>query len=366
VEPVGEWRLGHRSGLDGGRGIAILLVMGAHLGVPGMRGGGIAGVTLFLVLSGFLITALLTEEGRDRGRIDLRAFYKRRALRLLPALFCLVFVLWAWSQLAGRTSFISIAPSITPKFILPAVFYVANWFRAFGYVLGDLSHTWSLSIEEQFYFFWPIMLIAGLKFFELRSRRLIVATLTLATLSLGERFLLHQHASTAGDNRVYFGTDTRADALLWGCALAIWLVSGRRLRMPVIAFPVGLALLGVSTYLSSPKVAFTISPTLAAAGGFLVIAAIVAHERVLIVRVLDWRPLRYTGRISYGLYLWHIPLINKFQPHLAGRPLIVQIVALGALSYAAATVSFFVVERYFLRRKRRSARVPDPAPVPAG
>src|SRR5689334_12138293 len=99
----GDWRLGHRPALDGLRGVAILAVIAAHLEVPGLRGGGITGVTLFFALSGFLITALLVEEVRDRGRLDFLGFYRRRALRLLPALIVVVVCFSLWDALFERT-----------------------------------------------------------------------------------------------------------------------------------------------------------------------------------------------------------------------------------------------------------------------
>jgi peptidoglycan/LPS O-acetylase OafA/YrhL len=144
--------LGHRPALDGLRGIAILLVLVGHA-IPLSWGGPETGVTLFFVLSGFLITALLLEERRDIGRIDLLSFYRRRALRLLPALVMLLAIVYVLSELSipHDTSYERPARNAD---ILSTLFYYANWRLISGRLhdLGTLNHTWSLSIEEQFYF----------------------------------------------------------------------------------------------------------------------------------------------------------------------------------------------------------------------
>src|SRR5437870_3842480 len=144
-----HWRLGHRPALDGLRGIAALLVIAAHLNIPGFAGGGATGVTLFFALSGFLITALLLED-HARGGIRWLEFYRRRALRLLPALLLVVIAFSAWDAKFERAN--------VARDALAAIFYVANFARARGYQLGSLSHTWSLAVEEQFYFTWPLVL----------------------------------------------------------------------------------------------------------------------------------------------------------------------------------------------------------------
>src|SRR5450759_534901 len=141
----------HRPELDGLRGIAILAVLGAHMGVPGFAaGGGGAGVTLFFVLSGYLITSLLFAEKDRFGRVDLRAFYMRRALRLFPALAAVLVVV----VLLVVTGSMPQAASEGVDYrivLLGVVGYVANWVAVAGQSIGILGHTWSLAVEEQFY-----------------------------------------------------------------------------------------------------------------------------------------------------------------------------------------------------------------------
>ena len=150
-------RLGHRPGLDGLRGLAVLLVLAQHLGLPVFRGGGLVGVLLFFVLSGFLITWLLLDEHAATGRIDIRAFYVRRARRLLPAFVAMLAVVVGVAALVGNLGGIA-GPAIV------AGAYVANWSHLFDIDMGPLNHTWSLSVEEQFYIVWPAVLIGFFAF----------------------------------------------------------------------------------------------------------------------------------------------------------------------------------------------------------
>jgi len=166
----GGWRLGHRPGLDGLRGVAVALVIAAHactgvfpshrpLAEGVLRGGGIVGVQLFFVLSGFLITRLLLEELDASGSIRLGAFYGRRVRRLLPALvaLCVIYVAVAW--IAGRPNSPAAGSAIT------ALLYVENFARWVPIDQdGWLGHTWSLAVEEQFYLAWPALLAVGVRF----------------------------------------------------------------------------------------------------------------------------------------------------------------------------------------------------------
>jgi len=156
-------RFSYQPSLDGLRAIAIVLVMLLHAQAMASGAwpyflGGYTGVDIFFVLSGFLITSLLVQEWRDTGRISLRKFYIRRALRLLPALCVLLLVLGVGVKLFGLYLHVTLAT------LLAALFYVANWALAFDTLdMGALHHTWSLSVEEQFYILWPLMLIGMLR-----------------------------------------------------------------------------------------------------------------------------------------------------------------------------------------------------------
>jgi peptidoglycan/LPS O-acetylase OafA/YrhL len=240
VVPAARSGIGYYAGLDGIRALAIVAVLLYHGGVA-WANGGFLGVEAFFVLSGFLITSLLIAEWRQSATIALRAFWARRARRLLPALFCLVAVVGLYQVLASDADLV---PGLKGDGIA-TLFYFGNWheiatqsnyFAATGPV-SPLQHTWSLAIEEQFYILWPTSLLAAIWLTRrvLRRRRLsderLLATLlaisvTLALASAVEAMILFHGG--AGVNRVYYGTDTRAASLLTGASLAFVLAIFRR------------------------------------------------------------------------------------------------------------------------------------------
>ena len=276
-------RLAYEPSLDGLRGIAVLAVMATHFNAPWIVNGGLVGVTLFFVLSGYLITTLLVTERESAGRIDLASFYVRRAARLLPALALVLVAVGTALVIDGR-------PGVALAGVVTSSLYVSNLAVAGGVVLGPLEHTWSLAIEEQFYLLWPAILILAIA-----RRRLLIALLIVgigvsAALRLGpitdiERFWW-----------LYHHTFTRADALLVGCLLAL---VPFRPSLPTTI--VGVATLVFLVVLPTDQGTFAsllLLPT-AIAGGIVVISK---------PRWLGIAPLVAVGRISYGLYLWHFPL----------------------------------------------------------
>ena len=286
-------RLPHVPALDGLRGVAVVGVLAFHLGH--LRGGYL-GVDLFFVLSGFLITSLLLVEREGTGRIDLGAFWARRARRLLPALFLLLAAVAAYAA----TNPVDVVMSGLRADALATLAYIANWHA----IVADkgywdlfaspslLEHTWSLAIEEQLYVVWPLVVFGALRF----GRRAVLGTaLVLAAASALAMVVLHG----AGDDtsRVYFGTDTRAAAVLVGAALAAW--RGSRFRGAPAVGAVAAALLGVA-WCTVPGTAGWLYE-----GGFLVcsIAGAVVLAGALqpgpLATVLSARPLRHLGVISY-------------------------------------------------------------------
>lgn len=327
-----RWRLGHRAALDGVRGVAIMLVLMAHFDRGGLTAAGVMGVKVFFALSGFLITSLLLEERAVRDRVDLRRFYLRRALRLLPALATMVFIVAA-AAAAGWPL------SVRPGVALAALGYVSNWYllaegwESTDFVFRSLGHTWSLSIEEQFYLVWPMVLIGAAAW---RGRRAacLVAGLG-ATLSLG---------SWALTGRSALASDVSAWCLLAGCLLAL-AMHRRVVRSPsplwaaplLVLFPLGtVSGFGIGWgHLIAPLVTLS--------------ALWVGAQRRVAWLELGW--LRWLGQRSYGLYLWHVPISQ-----IAGRlpvpyPMIVVIGI--ALSLLATEVSWRLVETPFLRLKSR-------------
>jgi len=211
--------LSYTPALDGLRAIAIVAVMIYHAS-PSLMPGGFAGVELFFVLSGFLITGLLLREQQCHGRIHLGFFYARRVLRLLPALLLMLTIVttFAWCVLPAGFG------SRTLTDALLALGYCVNWARAFDMRGASLlGHTWSLSIEEQFYVLWPITLILLVK--RTGNSRSLTRVLGLsAAVAVIYRILML--TGGASGVRLYNGLDTRADGLLLGCALAAALSSG--------------------------------------------------------------------------------------------------------------------------------------------
>ena len=360
----------HWPALDGLRGVAVLLVVLYHARVPFVRGGHV-GVDLFFVLSGFLITTLLLRE-LDGGRIDLVAFYVRRGLRLLPALVVFVAITYAVVALAGPDVYE--APTVRgAPFVLA---YVANLHQAFGWGggrLGLFDHTWSLAMEEQFYLLWPALL-AGLVVVMRRRRERAAALLLCAAFAVG-LYRLWLAFGGAGWERLAYGPDTRADGLLIGCALALFLTSpaARNPRWLSAAAFGAVAFLGVVAWRVPAGDAFMVWDmgwTLVAVAAAIVTWTAVAHASPVIAGVFCWRPLRATGRISYGLYLWHFLIVFGIGaagawswPWWAAAP--VQV----GLSFAVAWASFVLVERRFLRHKESWAPGARPKAVlaePAG
>jgi peptidoglycan/LPS O-acetylase OafA/YrhL len=337
--PDKPWRLGHRPGLDGLRGFAILLVMADHSGIGIASGAGHQGVTVFFVLSGFLITTLLLEERALHGRVSLRQFYWRRALRLLPALVVLLFVVAVILGVAGRTGEIA-------GDVIPALFYFMNWTTAAGNNPGLLSHTWSLSIEEQFYLVWPVVLIGLLAVG--RGRLAWVAGLLVAAMLGAVILRVVLWVGPEAYYRVYVGTDTRMDALAIGCLLALAFT-----RWPITVQPWAMAALAASIpitlWLTNNESMATIglAVTAVAAAGLVAGAATGSGGRVL-----AWRPLAYLGIISYGLYLWHRPLMRAFTDSgLGGVPWAVAVMF--AISIGLAFLSRRFIEDPFLALKNR-------------
>jgi peptidoglycan/LPS O-acetylase OafA/YrhL len=320
----------HRPELDGLRGIAILLVLAAHTGVPGFAdGGGGAGVTLFFVLSGYLITSLLLAERAKNGRVDLKAFYIRRALRLFPALAAVLIVVAALLML-GLMPADALRDTNYGIVIVGVIAYVANWVAVAGQSIGMLGHTWSLAVEEQFYIVWPTLLLVGLRFGRVR---LALVVLLLIFLDTPYRLFLDLNG---GFMHVFVGTDSRGDALLFGCVLALletrWHTAVGWLGVAAVVVMAGF---------------WPGDPGLGAQILFIPGAAIAATLAVAgCPTLLAWRPLAFIGRISYGLYLWHGLVIWW---HLAW-PVAVP------LSIAIACVSYFALEQPFLRLKDRFGR----------
>lgn len=343
----GEWRLGRRPALDGVRGLAILLVVACHSMPDEFVNGGSVGVTVFFGLSGFLITCLLIEEQRRTGVISLRRFYARRARRLLPAL---VVYLTCWVALSN----FGVGPfRITLPEVLAALLYFMNWVMAAHLpVSHPMAITWSLSVEEQFYLFWPLTFLL--------ARRWPRLPLTGAALGVVYSVAMRIACSTdaADFTSIYYRTDTRMDSLLVGCIAAMTVYRARGLAhwWPRVA-PASLVLLIALLVVPSDPLRYLGEPLLVAIATCCLIASALAGGS----RWLTWAPLRWFGKRSYALYLWHYPLVVLAW---SGLRLIPVWLAL-ACALLAAEASWWLVERPFrsLPNARVRARL---LPFPSG
>lgn len=347
---------GYLPALDGLRGLSIILVMAVHIRLIEPRlwflcPGGTLGVDVFFALSGFLITSLLLAEIDSSGRIDLKNFYIRRALRLLPAFVTVLLFALVVALLVGSLE----ALGLTPVRLASIVLYVTNWVRAYqGPETWFLGHFWSLAVEEQFYFLWPLALFAATKL-GMSRRTMFWITVSLIVLSVVWKIVLL--AGGAVPRRIFFGSDTRGDGILVGCALAIAL-SGRmfgsilnaRTSQPLSL--IGLLLIGIFAAVGDDRflLIYGGGTTLVAFGASLLIAGSISHpERTLVGAILCDSRLCWLGRRSYGLYLWHWPMyeLSRLMPSQA----LVVPTAL-ALTFLAATLSYRFIEKPFLAMKR--------------
>jgi peptidoglycan/LPS O-acetylase OafA/YrhL len=348
-------KLGYRPALDGIRGLAIAAVVCLHtFGIPKQ---GALGVDLFFVLSGFLITALLLEEYQRSGRISLQVFYRRRALRLLPALFGLLLVYTVISTaelvLKGQVDGQRVREPLLG--VAAAAGYVSNFLQLTHDVPLSLSHLWSLAEEEQFYILWPALLVFFARYRPSSVARLVTALIVLVAV---ERLTLT--LTGTGYLRLYLAPDTHAEPLLIGCLFGVWFARG---HLPVlvatkarrgVTSALALALVVVAFFVLGrflPTVIYgtPILTAFAFAGALLIICAALGDSAVS--RALAARPLRFLGRISYSLYLWHLPVIVAFGlSPAAGGP---RAALAGAVAIVLAIGSHYFVERPFLRMKHR-------------
>lgn len=353
-------------GLDGLRAIAVMAIILYHINTDVLPGG-FLGVTLFFVLSGYLITSLLMSEWSNTGRVDIRNFWIRRIRRLLPALYCMLGVVllyvaifygahlipWSWDALSS-------------------LLYLSNWWFVFHHVSyfnrfgtpTPFGHLWSLSIEEQFYFVWPfvIMLVFAVK---PKSRVLVPVTFSCAVLSALLMLIIYQPGFDP--SRVYYGTDTHAFSLLIGATLAMLLARQRRsrhLRETVTTWT------GMLIDFSGTIALFAVIScfwwmgeysNLTYRGGMFLLSVMAAiligtitRRRSRLERLLGWQPLRWLGRRSYGIYLWHYPVIVLTRPPMNVQGVsvlraVLQIVA----SIILAALSWKFVEEPLRRRAIR-------------
>ena len=359
--------LGYSPALDGLRGVALILVLIYHFtGVNGPLPGGWAGVDVFFVLSGFLITALILDERKVHGRLQLGRFYARRALRLLPALLAML-IIWSLLLLAfhnstwlaatpngnGRGGPVDVGNAL--QHVALVMTYGVNWLHALANGSAPLGHLWSLAVEEQFYLLWPALLLV---FLRIPAARRVWPVLALAAISATLPFLLYDGG--AGRNRIYFGTDTRAVGLLLGAAAAmIWhrrRSRGLPTRLPAVRAWIGIVFVGaVASYVANLPVKFLAAPALLGLAVAQVVPYLADHPGSVMARGLATRGLVWVGQRSYGLYLWHY--LWATWTHPLPLPLGLPLGIAGTL--ACTVLSWRFVEQPCLRYARRFRPAPS-------
>jgi peptidoglycan/LPS O-acetylase OafA/YrhL len=356
----------HLPALNGLRAVAVIGVVAYHLQL-GWASGGYLGVDLFFVLSGFLITTLLLEEWGASGRISLGAFWGRRARRLLPALFLVVGAIglylianavWGGPGANGLVDLSDLRGDA-----ISTLLYVNNWHSIFAHqsyfaqfsTPSPLQHTWSLAIEEQFYLVWPLVLLLLLRLAPRGWRRAgMLLTVSLGVLSSVLMAILFHPG--ADPTRVYYGTDTRLFDLMAGATVAFVAASRpqpRRQARRTLHVVAPLAAAALAAFWVTAGTPGGLPTNFMFEGGFLICAAlaalVVADARLTepgaFSRALAWRPLHFIGTISYGIYLWHWPVIvylNGSRTGLSAWPLDLLRIA---VTLAVSTASYYLIER---------------------
>ncbi|HPF79678.1 acyltransferase family protein [Nostocoides australiense] len=346
---------GRLPGLDGLRTVAIVAVLIFHLNAAWLPGGFI-GVDIFFVVSGFLITTLLVRERASTGRVDLAGFWGRRARRLLPALLLAIPVSVLLARLTEADLLVGVGSQV-----LGALTFAFNWVQiAAG---ADYFHAttpqlfmnyWSLAVEEQFYLIWPLATLVLLRLVRSgRARAGIAGGLAvLSAVLMALRF-----DPDAGATRVYYGTDTHVFGLMIGAALAFWYADGGAARLAAPAWvarrrPVagiaGAVLLGSMWWLEESR-ALTFRGGLAIASLATAALIAVAVGGGTVARLLDLPPMRWIGERSYGIYLWHWPVILVVNADITSVPgsagfLSSRLWAV-LVTFAIADLSYRLVER---------------------
>ncbi len=351
-------------GLDGLRAFAVLAVILYHLNTD-WAPGGLLGVGIFFVLSGYLITDILAGQWERNHRFDMVDFWKRRARRLLPAMYAMIAVVALWCLIGDHGRLAALQGDVPA-----ALLYISNWwfifhkvsyFESFG-PASPLGHLWSLAVEEQFYLIWPFVLMLGLKFLPKRGN-LAGWILSLSLISALLMAVLYVPGSDP--SRVYYGTDTRIFALLIGSALAIVWPSVKlkaNVSAPAQTLLDGVGLAALFVLLWSIWHTNEYEPFLYRGGLVLIsvitaiLIAVLAHPASRLAVLVGCKPLRWLGQRSYGLYLWHFPVITLSTPQVdTGEPSVIRAVLQVLVSLALAELSWRFVEQPIRRKGFRYA-----------
>lgn len=354
--------LGNRPELTSMRLPLAIAVLVAH-NTPSWEFGDWTVLSLWFVLSGFLITSILIREWRTSGRLSLVRFYARRALRLLPALYFVVIALYIYA------AFVYVSDSVQRinGDVIAAVFYFMDYRQALGYepFLGYLGQCWTLAVEEQFYLIWAPLLAVALWW---KGRKAAVAFAIVGTIACTvdrESLWFITHSA----RRLYYAFDSRGDALFIGCILGILFSWGylsslsprAKKILAGIAFVAFVQFASVLMFISSTQSApyiWAMSATEISAA--IIIAHLVVNPNGIWSRLLRWKPIVHLGTITYGLYLWHWPIYIILNQTALPYLNIWELFALRVfVTLACAEISWYLIERHCLklRTSRFAARV---------
>lgn len=346
--------LNYIPGFDGLRGIAVAAVMLHHFAVPGFAGG-FVGVDVFFVLSGFLITRILQSRFEKERRVPFADFYGRRARRILPALWTMMAVL-------------SLVVLVDRNYVSPdqffhsagiALVFLTQWQIIIGDLPGPLIHLWSLGWEENFYLVWPVVVA-------LMARRGAWRALRFATAAA----IAGLHLLRIGNHWFALGAPMglwafayfRVDAIMLGCAMALFTspappTTSRRRGSEALAW-IALAVLLAIFAISDEAFFWGGGFTAVALCTFVIANHLRRREPSSLATLLELTPLRWTGLISYGLYLWHYPVHWWLLQRELPKPFTVLLSF--AMTYAVAALSYYTIEAWF---RRAPARKPAQSPA---
>ena len=365
----------HVNSLDGLRAICALGVVAYHMGLNWCQGG-LIGVTVFFVLSGYLVTSsLLSQFRKNHGTFDLKRFWLKRIKRIMPTAIVFILVVAAVVTFANHLLMTKMRPDIAPS-----IFMVLNWFKIFtneSYFAAagapsPLTHFWYLSIDMQFYLIWPPILLLLLK--KRCSKRGIKTGLLIAT-AISAVLLAALYVPGEDPSRPYYGTDTRAMSLLLGCWLAfVWpfeKMSKRKAGSPngpgkgmMEAFGLG----GVALIILMMIFTEGYSP-FSYYGGILLISVIslvaiagLIPDGTLASRALSAKPLVWLGQRSFAIYVWHYPIVELMQPRNATMlPWWIYILEL-AIIFVIADLSYRFIETPMLKDGFSAFKEPEADP----
>jgi peptidoglycan/LPS O-acetylase OafA/YrhL len=351
----------HVKALDGLRAVAVLIVMFHHLEllIPENKGflkAGYLGVDVFFVLSGFLITSVLIKEHSKTNGVSLKNFFMRRTLRLIPAYWFFLAVLYVF----GNYFLLPESAEIIygSNNFLWATLYLTNWHRILidNDLTGNLNHTWSLAIEEQFYIFWSLVLYLAFKEKKTRSQ---IFNLTLIMVAVTVTWQIFRVIVKAEVDTLYYSTDIRIDALLIGCFLSFlyyWRFIPKGFTESKKFQFISFASLIISIVILFNFAYGDISLFYGFKSLFSVCIAVIilwllTQKEHFITKILELKVLCWTGTISYPLYLWHYLCYEFTRKYFDSA---YSQVAIGlTLSFILASFSYYLIEKPFLRMKTK-------------